>query len=413
MDVDEVVTVVSAEIEKRSPEFLEFAADMIKVPSFNPPGNYEKIAPLVVERLASFGLQAKEIITPPELVAQAGFEFPRRNVLATLPGASPKNKAVLMVHLDTVPVEDESLWEHEPFSGKFDDGRLWGRGACDCKGRLACFALALGAIKSAGVVLQGDAVLAATADEEIGGELGAGYLAAQGELDCDFCIVEGFINQMFHGYGGSLSAQITTIGKSAHTAVPWRGVNAIEKMQEVLRAVGQAQIELESRPSVDKEMRFSTLNIGTISGGSKSTIVPDRCAIEIDGRLATEDHPDFVIELLRKKLSKASLDNPDLIFEMEINKKEEAYVSDPDSDLVNCLQESIRLIGMPTVPVTMSRGGSDMKYMIARGIPCVAYGPGHRPNSNIHGVNENIALADFVNCAKATAVTLINLLGIT
>lgn len=411
MSIKNAASAVYAEIEKRSCEFLEFAADMIRVPSYNPPGDYQTIAPLVQSRLASFGLQTEIINTSPEMVERAGLDYPRRNVIATLAGVSSKKRAVLLVHLDTVPIEDETLWKHAPFGGEIVGGRLWGRGACDCKGRLACFALALGAIKSAGIVLEGDAVLAATADEEIGGELGAGYLAAQGQLDCDFCIVEGFINQMFHGYGGSLSVEITTIGKSAHTAVPWRGVNAIMKMQKVLRAVRDAQLELEARPSADGEMRFSTLNIGTIRGGSKSTIVPNRCTIEIDGRLAPEDSPDFVADLLEKKLHKATLDEPGLIFEMEVKKKGEAYVSDPDSALVRALQESIVLAGGQAVPVTMSRGGSDMKYMIARGIPCVAYGPGHRPNSNIHGVDENITLADFETCAKATATTLIKLLG--
>ncbi len=200
-------------------------------------------------------------------------------------------------------------------------------------------------------------------------------------------------------------------GKAAHTATPWRGENAIQKMQKVMEAIGRAQDKLARRPSQYPEMRYSTLNIGVIKGGAKATIVPDYCEMEVDGRLIPEDTPEGVLELIKGELAKTGEGAP--FYELLVGYQSKAYQSDRDSMLIQSIQESLAMAGFPStpIPVTMSRGGGDMKYFIAKGIPSVAFGAGRRPDSNIHGADENILISDFILAAKTTAAVLIRMLG--
>ena len=414
MTVPKMLEKIFDQIDRRADEFLQFTREMVRIPSVNPPGNYEEISRFVDERLKSFGLESRIVSPPEKMVEEKGLRFPRRNVVALLPGGSRTKKGILCVHLDTVPVANEHLWKHGPFSGEREDGKVWGCGSCDCKGRLASFALALTAIQKAGFTLGGDVILAATADEEIGGELGAGYLVSQGILQGDFCIVEGFLNEMIYGYAGMVHVKIITRGKAAHTALPWRGINAILRMEKVIQALTRAQEKLAQRPSRIEGMKYTTLNIGVIQGGAKASIVPDYCELEIDGRLVPEDRTDFTLDLVKQEIEKIRDLDPEFPYEFNVIRKNEAYHSDPNSSLIQAIQDSLATVGFsPTpIPVTMSRGGSDMKYFTPKGIPSVAFGAGRRPESNIHGADENISEGDFILATKATSATLVKLLGL-
>ncbi len=412
MGKNDILNRVFEAIDKKAKEYLDFTTEMVRIPSVNPPGVYGEISRCVHDKFQSIGLESKVITTPEESVSQKGLLHPRHSVIGRLPGSSSKRKGILCVHLDTVPVDNERLWKHPPFSGEQSEGKIWGRGACDCKGRLSSFALALDAIQTTGTPLGGDVLLAATADEEIGGELGAGYLASLGLLDGEFCIIEGFLNEMLYGYAGVLHMKFITRGRAAHTAQPWRGVNAIQRMQRVMEAIGRVQEILAKKPSRFEEMRYSTLNIGVIRGGAKASIVPDYCEMEFDGRLIPEDRPEFVVGLIQGQIERLRETDPGFDIEREVIRQSAAYRSDSQSPLVGAIQESLRLVGYsPTpIPVTMSRGGSDMKYFIPRGIPSVAFGAGRRPDSNIHGADENLCVDDFIQATKASAATLIQLL---
>ena len=84
---------------------------------------------------------------------------------------------MFMSHLDVVPVEEEEKWRFPPFSATVADGRVFGRGASDCKALLACQLIALRILKRNGVQLKDSLILASCADEEHGGRYGFGWMA--------------------------------------------------------------------------------------------------------------------------------------------------------------------------------------------------------------------------------------------
>ena len=180
-----------------------------------------------------------------------------------------------------------------------------------------------------------------------------------------------------------------------------------------MAAVGKIQEILANDPSEYEELKYTTINIGTIRGGTKASIVPDTCEIELDCRLVPEDSPEKILDLLHEKLEHIGADDPQFSYDLKVIRQNQAYQSDPQSTLVKAIQSSLEITGYKEtpVPVLMSRGGGDMRYFIEKDIPCVAFGPGRRPDSNIHGTDEYLTIDDFILASKATAATLIKLLS--
>src|SRR5205823_3020018 len=116
----------------------------------------------------------------------------RGNLIARV-GPGGGKRLLLMSHTDVVPVEDESLWEHPPFSGTLDRGRIYGRGADDDKGDVVAHLMAVVLLKRAGVELQGELIYLAAADEESGGRWGVGWLAEHhpDKIRADVAVNEG------------------------------------------------------------------------------------------------------------------------------------------------------------------------------------------------------------------------------
>jgi acetylornithine deacetylase len=102
--------------------------------------------------------------------AQKGRTFEGRpNLAGTLKGSGGGRSILLTGHIDVVPPGASDHWTHPPFAGVVDDGRVYGRGAVDMKGGVACMLLAVEVLQGLGVPLRGDIVFSTVVDEEIGG----------------------------------------------------------------------------------------------------------------------------------------------------------------------------------------------------------------------------------------------------
>ena len=141
--------------------------NLVRFDTSNPPGNERPAAQFLHDILVSEGIES-EI---------AGPQPHRSSVLARVPGDGSGGRPLLLVsHLDVVPATPAG-WDVEPFSATLKDGFVWGRGAMDCKHRVATQAMMLVLAKRRGLNLKRDLVLAACADEETGGQNGMGWLA--------------------------------------------------------------------------------------------------------------------------------------------------------------------------------------------------------------------------------------------
>jgi acetylornithine deacetylase len=196
---------------------------------------------------------------------------------------------ILSGHMDVVPaVEPE--WESEPFALTERDGRLFGRGAADMKGFLA---LALNLARQfAEEPLQAPLVLLLTFDEELG-LLGAQHFQRTWDesipLPKNAIIGEPTGMRVIRMHKGHLRVGITLRGRSAHSACPHLGRNAIEPAARVVTALAELRQAL-TRERVEtstyfRETPYATINVAQIAGGQAVNIIPDRCVIDVGGRV--------------------------------------------------------------------------------------------------------------------------------
>lgn len=271
--------------------------DLVRLPSVNPMGKPAPAEPPYFEGrvtdylenfLHSLGVQTERISVHPG----------RDNLLARLPATrdgADRSLILLEVHQDTVPVEGMTI---DPFGAVVQDGRLYGRGACDVKGGMASILAAFGSLLDA-PDRPHDVVLAFTINEEFG-FTGATKLVetwSSGESTLlprapDAIVVAEPTNlKVVVAHKGVVRWRCSTIGVAGHSSQPQRARNAIYTMARVLQSLEQVAARLaEATPH--PLLGPPSLSVGTIAGGMSVNTVPDHCIIEIDRRLLPGESPD-------------------------------------------------------------------------------------------------------------------------
>ena len=161
-----------AQVDLAEGEIIALHQALVRIPSVNtgfmPTGDETPVCEYARDWLAEDGIQSRILEAAPN----------RGNLIANIPGRTGKNGLMFMSHTDVVPVEEEDKWRFPPFSATIADGRIYGRGASDCKGLLAAQMYAMRLLRRNGIELNDGLVLASGADEEHGGRYGFGWLAA-------------------------------------------------------------------------------------------------------------------------------------------------------------------------------------------------------------------------------------------
>jgi acetylornithine deacetylase/succinyl-diaminopimelate desuccinylase-like protein len=402
-------------------------SDLIKINSTNPPGNETAVARYLSKLFNAAGIPG-EIIEP---------EVGRGSFIARL-GSGPK-KLLYLSHTDVVPAGDD--WDFNPFSGEIRDGVVHGRGALDCKDLLAAQVCAALRLARERIPLHGELIIAAAADEEKGGGLGAGFLTGHypEKLKADFAINEGaeqpiyVEGKMIHfiqvGEKGTAWSRIRTGGVSCHGSVPTLGENAVVKMAAAIGALHGYRPEVKLIPEVKtllvelarirgltdepgpdnidallvrlnldrgfteaiRAMTRMTVSPNIVQGGLKTNIVPDRCEAELDIRILPGQDRDYVAGELRRCIGKE--------IEIEFTEYREPTFSTSDSGFYRLMETVTRELagsGVLCLP-HISAGSTDSKYLRSAGIPAFGIAPmapGFDPSarSTIHGRNERIDL---------------------
>jgi acetylornithine deacetylase/succinyl-diaminopimelate desuccinylase-like protein len=177
-------------------EITGLLSELIRIDTTNPPGNETEAAEFLETNLEKNGFTCEKYESKPG----------RGSVVTRLKGTGEKPSILLLSHLDVVAANPKE-WSVDPFGGVIKDGFVWGRGALDMKSMTAIEVTIMKRLKRRKVKLKGDIILAATADEEKGGEEGAGWLARNHpeKVRADYVINE----------GGGLAVPID--GKSMYT----------------------------------------------------------------------------------------------------------------------------------------------------------------------------------------------------
>jgi acetylornithine deacetylase/succinyl-diaminopimelate desuccinylase-like protein len=223
-------------------EITQFLSELIQIDTTNPPGNETRAAHYISQYLSRDGFQTEILESGPG----------RGSVITRLKGTGEKPNLLLLGHLDVVAANPNE-WSVPPFSGLVTGGYVYGRGAYDMKGLVAIEVFLLKLLKKNKVPIKGDVVLAATADEERGGEEGAGYLLRQhrDKVWCPYVINEGAGLAIPQKNGnlypvqtaekGILWFKIKAKGTPGHGSTPNMADNAILRVNKIIDKLSNYQ----------------------------------------------------------------------------------------------------------------------------------------------------------------------------
>lgn len=401
---------IDTTVESMRSKIISFLQRLVQIPSENPPGNYTEICNFLEKELTELGFEVNIVEVPEERIRQEGLSTPRKNVIATLKGSGDGRHLIFNSHIDTIPASNPEKWTYPPFSGAIADGRIYGRGATDSKGRLTAYIMAAVALKRARIPFRGDITIAATCDEETGGVLGAGYVTEQGLLRGDMVIVEGYSNQIVRAMAGVLQLRIISHGVPAHAGFKWKGINAVEKMAKVIRGLEDLQKQLEQEPSSIPGMKYTTVNVGVIQGGSKVNVVPGSCVIEVDFRVIPEHSLDEIYNRVVAMIKQLRKEDPEMNIKVERipDFQTEPTVIEDRSPLIEELQNAVEEVTGKRLPVVGMLGQADTRWFLKHGIPGINFGPGTNDN-NLHGYDEFMDIEDLIKTTKILSVLARNI----
>ncbi|HYH11646.1 MAG TPA: M20/M25/M40 family metallo-hydrolase, partial [Thermomicrobiales bacterium] len=213
--------------EIRQEEVVAFHRAIVRAPSVNPPGDVREAHVVAATTMRDAGFDAQSVGDLEEMP----------NLVATF-GEREGPTLCFNSHLDVVPIGERSAWTHDPWAAEIEDGRIYGRGAGDAKASVAAQVMAGVALARSGVPLKGNLVVNEVADEEVGGDHGAGLMVRDGFIQPDWVIIgEQTLNRVAVGEKGSAGTEVVVHGRTAHGALPWEGANAIEAMAEIIVAL--------------------------------------------------------------------------------------------------------------------------------------------------------------------------------
>jgi len=366
-------------------ELRQLAAELVRIPSVNPldspvgDGYGEaRLAGYIETRLREAGLSVELREAAPG----------RPSVVARLAG--DREEALWFdAHLDTVSAGNMAF---EPFEGRIEGDRLYGRGAADDKASLAAMMAALINVARSGSKPPLTVIFTGTADEEyrmrgLRSLLDSG-LRARGAI-----VGEPTGLEIVIAHKGVARFSIATRGKAAHSSRPEEGVNAIYRMARVVQALeayAKGGVGRETHPLLGK----ATLSVGVIRGGKHVNVVPDRCEIDVDRRLLPGEDARRAVAQVKAYLSTAVEDVDVEVIGPTLTVPGLSVSS--EEPLVQGVAQAVREV-TGKAPLTGMMGATHAGPLVAAGIPALVMGPGAMGQA--HTATEELDLAQLDQAA--------------
>ncbi|MCS6926387.1 MAG: M20/M25/M40 family metallo-hydrolase [Candidatus Binatia bacterium] len=413
-------------------EAADLLSRYVQIDTTNPPGNEIAAATFWQQVLAREGMEA-----------QVWESRPGRGVVyARFKGSGERKALILLHHLDVVPAQ-RTEWDVDPFAGVIKDGYVYGRGAIDCKGVAVVQFLAVALLKRMGVPLKRDIIFLGTADEETGGQQGAGWFVENHFdliADAEFLLTEGGgirIQDGQRAYEVDIAEkapcwiQLEASGPAGHGSRPLpdmatvRLVRALEKLLryqteiKVVPAVQAYFTALAEREDPDTAVRYrnltqaltdptfrqrflanptynalvrNTIALTVLEGSSKTNVIPAQARAQLDCRLLPGEDPQHFLATLAKIVN-----DPHIRVTVLLNFP--PLASDADTPLFRAIR-TVAARRDPTAPVVPAvlTGFTDSHYFRRKGI--VSYGftglaLAQEDAQRVHGLNERVPIASL------------------
>jgi acetylornithine deacetylase/succinyl-diaminopimelate desuccinylase family protein len=398
-------------IDAHFDEQVKFLQKVIQVPTDTPPGNNTPHALHVAELVKSYGMQAEPHAVPEAIVREAGLESITNLIIKRQYGQGGKTLA-LNAHGDVVPPGEG--WTYPPYGAEIHDGRIYGRAAAVSKCDFSTYIFAVRALESLGADLTGRIELQFTYDEEFGGELGPGWLLKNKLTKPDLAIAAGFSYQIITAHNGCLQFEVTVNGKMGHAAVPTSGVDALQAAVKIMNALYGLNETYKSIKSTVPGINHPYLNIGLISGGTNTNVIPGKVVLKLDRRMIPEEDPAQVEQSIRDAIDAVWKQIPGITAETKRILLARALKPLPGStELVAALQQHAKEEFGEAIPACGTPLYADARLYCEAGIPVVLYGAGPRTveESRAKQPDERLELEDLRRATKVIARTCLDMMS--
>lgn len=410
---------LAAELDALWPRYQQGLQELIRIPSVL---GDERPAQEHVANLAEGAGLATELwdVDPvqlarhPDYAPVDGGDRVRPNVTAVLSGHGGGRSIAVSGHVDVVSPQPIAQWQHDPWGGEIEDGRMYGRGTLDMKGGLVAGLLAIDAVRRACGQLRGDIVFESVIEEECSGN---GTLAARlhGPRVDAALIPEVSGEDVQIANPGVLWFEVTVTGKPAYVGQSGASVNAIEVAMDVvagLRELPDRFNETFDHPAYRGIPRPLTLNVGTFAGGDWPSNVPLECTVgcrlsfPLDWSVA---QAQSAVEQRLGAIADAHdwlrTNPPRLRFH---GFRAHGFAIDPSEPVAELLTATIADVTGAPARISPMLGTADARYFADQAIPAVYYGPA---GGNMHAPDEWVDLASVRRVATVLARTLVRWSG--
>ncbi|MDD5727580.1 MAG: M20/M25/M40 family metallo-hydrolase [Victivallales bacterium] len=342
--------------------------DLIAIPSINPMGGNDfapelcgeaKVNDYLCDFISKIGLEPFV-----QKTALPG----RDNVGAMLYKGANYKTIILQCHTDTVDIADN----RQLLRPIRKNGRIYGRGACDCKGGLAAMLAALAKAVEHPAKISNNIIVMGVSDEEYSFKGSLALCEQEPTKNTAFGIIgEPTGCRIVNGFKGVARWDISVTGKAFHSSEPEKGINAIYRMAKLIALLEKYQVELAR--TVDPELGEETVSVGTIRGGPSVNIVPDKCVIEIDRRLTRRTAPEQAFTDMKNYFLANGI-NFDFSFS-NLKDAQSAILTAAEHSGISMLSAICGKMKLNPEPCQVAFG-SDAYRMNAAGISTVLWGPG-------------------------------------
>jgi putative selenium metabolism hydrolase len=379
--------------QERQGAVIDFARHLVSIPSL--PGHEDEIAAIITQEM--FDLGYDEV-----WVDQAG------NLIGKIAGGDGP-VILLNGHMDHVDPGPTEGWPYPPFNGEIVADELWGRGAVDMKGPLACMIYSASLFKPLGLTPPGDVLMTVAVMEEVGG-LGTQYLASQLNAAAAIC-GEPSCNILRRGHRGRVELQSTFKGRSAHASVPHLAVNphyGAAAFLVQLSSLVMIQDDILGGSSVAPTLYFTDQR--------SPNVTPGQVYLTLDWRNVPTETPEEIVakiqRLLDTCLAAEALAGIQAVVEVKTQEfitytgmtrlmpaifpsfllaEDDRFVRAARSTLVEALGRDDG--------VDIWRFATDGGHLMAAGIPTIGFGPGDERLA--HTNQERISLAQMAEAVVA------------
>jgi acetylornithine deacetylase/succinyl-diaminopimelate desuccinylase-like protein len=415
-------------------EATSLLQQLIRFNTVNPPGNEREAQTFLASYLEDAGFKCELVGVTPE----------RPNLIARLNGGAEGPTLTFLCHVDTV-LANADEWTVDPWSGEIRDDCVWGRGALDMKGQVACEVVAAAALARSGWrPRNGTLMVIVTSDEEAGAALGAKWLCENvpEKVRCDWVVNEGageildFGGRRYYtlcvGEKGVFRFTLTTEGRAGHASIPRIGDNALLRMVAVLGRLDGRQPPFDSYPEAQacldallghpagdpaealaavrsieggladliEPMLGVTIAPTMIEASQKENVIPSRCSVLVDCRVP----PRFGEDHVRGRITELLGTEAEAGYRLHFEENVVGNISPLEGQLAEAIDSFIQGNdpGAAIAPMVLS-GFTDSHWFRKAFPECIAYGffPQRamtlfETTPLVHAPDERIAVDDLV-----------------